>query len=248
MKVLGINPAIEALRAGRVIALTVSTQRRTGLDELLRLAEAHRIRIKRAGRQELDRLARGQHHQGVVATVRPKRVATLAELAASSGPSLTVFLDGINDPHNLGAIARVAEAAGAAGLVIQARRSASVTDAAVKASAGALAHLPVASVVNLTRALKEFKAGGIWVVGLDADAEKSIFSVDLRMPVALVIGAEGHGLRRLVRDQCDWLVSLPMMGCVASLNASVATGIALFEAVRQRSQPEEPHTRQAGES
>jgi 23S rRNA (guanosine2251-2'-O)-methyltransferase len=148
-----------------------------------------------------------------------------------------VVLDGIEDPQNFGAIARVAEAAGAAGLVVQKRRSAPVTGAAVKASAGALAHLPVVSVVNLPRAIGELKAAGIWTVGLDSDAEQSIYSIDLRVPLALVIGAEGRGLRRLVREKCDWRVSLPMMGLVTSLNASVAGGIALFEAVRQRSRP-----------
>ena len=237
MKVFGIKPVVEALRAGRVTALTISTQRRIGLGELLQLAGESRIRIKRAGRQELDQLVGGQQHQGVVATVRLNRAATLLQLTAASNQSLIVVLDGIEDPQNFGAIARVAEAAGAAGLVVQTRRSAPVTGAAVKASAGALAHLPVVSVVNLPRAIGELKAAGIWAVGLDSEAEQSIYSVDLRVPLALVIGAEGRGLRRLVREKCDWRVSLPMMGLVTSLNASVAGGIALFEAVRQRSRP-----------
>lgn len=237
MKVFGINPVVEALRAGRVTALTISNQRRIGLGELLQLAREYQIRVKPAGRQKLDQLAGGQQHQGVVATVRPNPVATLVQLTAASDQSLIVVLDGIEDPHNFGAIARVAEAAGAAGLVVQTRRSAPVTGAAVKASAGALVHLPVASVVNLPRAIEELKAAGIWTVGLDSAAEQSIYSIDLRVPVALVIGAEGRGLRRLVRERCDWLVSLPMMGLVASLNASVAAGVALFEAVRQRSLP-----------
>ncbi len=234
MQIFGINPVLEALRAGRVTSLTVSTQRRTGLRELLRLAEERQIPMRRADRRELDQVASGQHHQGVVATVRPRTTVTLEELVAASDPALIVILDGIEDPHNLGAIARVAEAAGAAGLVIQTRRSAPVSGAAVKASAGALAHLRVASVVNLPRALEELKAAGIWAVGLDAAAEQSVYDVDLRVPIALVIGGEGRGLRRLVRERCDWRVSLPMGGQVASLNASVAAGIALFEAVRQR--------------
>ena len=144
------------------------------------------------------------------------------------------MLDGIEDPHNVGAILRTVDAAGADGVIRQSRHAASLDGAAAKASAGAMSHVKVADVVNIARALEELKSAGVWTVGLAGDATKPYDEVDLTLPTALVVGAEGTGLRRLVRERCDWLVSLPMAGHVQSLNVSVATGIALFEAVRQR--------------
>lgn len=234
MVIYGVNPVLEALRGGRVTALTVSTRRQGRLGELLRLAEQGRVEVRRAERDELNRLASGGAHQGVVATIRPPEPRAVGDLVEGGEPALIVVLDGIEDPHNLGAIARTAEAAGASGLVVPTRRAAPLTAAAVKASAGALAHLPVAPVVNVARALAELRSVGVWTVGLDAEAPRTIYEVDLRAPVALVVGAEGRGLRRLVREGCDWLAALPLAGRLDSLNASVAAGIALFEAVRQR--------------
>ena len=235
MVIYGVNPVLEALRSGRVTALTVGTGRRERLDELLALAERRQVDVRRADARELNRLAAGGAHQGVVATIRPPEAREVSDLIGGGGPALIVVLDGIEDPHNLGAIARSAEAAGASGLVVASRRASPVTAAAVKASAGALAHLPVVPVVNVARALAQLKEAGVWTVGLDAEAPRAIYDVDLRMPVALVVGSEGRGLRRLVRKRCDWLAALPMAGRVGSLNASVAAGIALFEVVRQRS-------------
>ena len=234
MVVYGVHPVLEALRSGRVTALAVGTGRRERLDELLALAKRWRVDVRRADARELDRLAAGGVHQGVVATIRPPEARAVTDLIGAGAPALIVVLDGIEDPHNLGAIARSAEAAGASGLVVPARRASPVTAAAVKASAGALAHLPVAPVANVAQALAQLKEAGVWTVGLDAAAERSLYAMDLRAPVAIVVGSEGRGLRRLVRERCDWLAALPMEGRVASLNASVAAGVALFEAVRQR--------------
>ena len=234
MVIYGVNPVLEALRSGRVEALVVGHRRQGRLDELLHLAERRGVRVRRAEADELNRLASGGVHQGVVATIRPPEPRSVGDLVDAAAPALIVVLDGIEDPHNLGAIARTAEVAGASGLVVPTRRAAPLTGAAVKASAGALAHLPVASVVNVARALAELQSAGVWTVGLDAAAPQTIYDIDLCLPVALVVGGEGRGLRHLVRERCDWLAALPQRGQVASLNASVAAGIALFEAVRQR--------------
>lgn len=235
MLIFGVRPAVEALRAGRVTALAVSTRRRRGLSELLELAARRRVRLRRVERAELDRLAGGGAHQGVAATVRAPDACSVADLVAARTPPLVVVLDGIEDPRNLGAVARSVDAAGGSGLVLAERRAAPVTGAAVKASAGALAHVPLAAVVNLARAIGELKAAGVWTIGLDAEADRSLYDLDLRLPSAFVVGGEGRGLRRLVRERCDWRAALPMRGQVSSLNASVAVGVALFEAVRQRS-------------
>ena len=234
MNIYGINPTVEALRAGRVTEISVSTRRQRGLAEILALAGRGRVRVRRVETTELDRMARGGSHQGVVAAVRQLDECAVADLVAAQATPLLVVLDGIEDPQNLGAIARTAEAAGVGGLVLQTRRAASVTGAAVKASAGALAHLRLAPVVNISRALDELKAAGVWTIGLDAGSEQSLYDIDLTVPSALVVGAEGRGLRRLVRERCDRRVALPMRGQMSSLNASVAVGVALFEAIRQR--------------
>lgn len=234
MVIYGIQPTLEALRAGRVTAVAISTRRAAGLSELVRLAERRQVRLRRVEPAELDRLAAGGVHQGVVATADPLDACTVSDLVAAGDPPLLVVLDGIEDPRNLGAIARAAEAAGAAGMIVQKRRTAPVSPVALKASAGALAHLPVVPVVNVARALEELKAAGVWTVGLDAGAGRTLFEIDLRLPVAFVVGAEGRGLRRLVRERCDWAAALPMRGRIGSLNAAVAAGVALFEAVRQR--------------
>lgn len=235
MLIFGVKPAVEALRAGRVTELTVSARRRRGLDDLLALAGGRRVPVRRVEHAALDRLAGGAAHQGVVASVRALDARSVGDLVAARSPALLVVLDGVEDPRNLGAIARAVDAAGGSGLILPERRSAPITGAAVKASAGALVHVGVAPVVNLARALEELKASGVWTIGLDAGADHSLYDLDLRLPTALVVGREGRGLHRLVRERCDWLAALPMRGRVASLNASVAAGVALFEALRQRS-------------
>ncbi len=235
-----MNPTLEALRAGQVTEIRLGEGRRRGTEELLALAERHGVRVRRVARREIDRLSGHGAHQGVVATVRRPVDYAVTDLLGGSAPPLIVVLDGVEDPRNLGAVARTAAAAGANGIVVQTRRSAATTGAAVKASAGVIAHVRLAHVVNLSRALDALKAAGVWVVGLDGGARRSLYELDLRVPTALVVGAEGRGLRRLVRERCDWRAALPMRAEVASLNVSVAAGIALFEAVRQRGGPARP--------
>jgi 23S rRNA (guanosine2251-2'-O)-methyltransferase len=233
----GINPVLEALRTGRVTVLRVA-QRGGRMAAVLEAAARAGIPVRHTTHAELDRETSGGVHQGVVAELPPGdrtrvQVGDLVALDTGSAP-LIVVLDGIEDPHNVGAIVRTVDAAGANGIVRQARRAAALGGAVAKASAGAVAHVRIAEVVNIARALGELKEAGVWTVGLAGDAPTRYDEIDLTLPTALVVGAEGSGLRRLVRERCDWLVSIPMRGQVASLNVSVAAGIALFEAVRQR--------------
>lgn len=238
MLIYGINPVLEALRAGRVASVRVSADAGDRLRALLHEAERAGLDVQRVPAGMLDRAARGGVHQGVVAEVRAAERWSIQDLLASTGgPALLVVLDGIEDPHNVGAIARTVDAAGADGIVRQERRAAPLGGATAKASAGALVHTKVVDVVNIARALDELKDAGVWTVGLAAEASKRYDELDLRLPTAVVVGAEGTGLRRLVRERCDWLASIPMRGHVASLNVSVATGIVLFEALRQRRGP-----------
>jgi 23S rRNA (guanosine2251-2'-O)-methyltransferase len=233
--IYGINPVLEALRAGRVTELRVGERGDDRLKQLLALASERGVRVRRVPAEALERDSRRGVHQGVVADVRSAANFSIEEIVngASEAP-LVVVLDAIEDPHNLGAIIRTADAAGVDGVVIQSRRSAARGGAAVKASAGALAHVKIAEVVNIARAVDELKEAGVWTIGLAAEAADSYEAIDLTLPTALVLGAEGAGLRRLVRERCDRLASIPMRGRVGSLNVSVAAGVVLFEAVRQR--------------
>jgi 23S rRNA (guanosine2251-2'-O)-methyltransferase len=234
-RIHGINPVLEALRAGRVASLAVAGRNDPRLQQILRLAQDAGIAVRRLEPRELESLARGAVHQGVVAEVHPPREYSVQDLVrAAEGPPLLVVLDGVEDPHNVGAIVRSVDACGAHGVIRQTRRSASLDSAAVKASAGALMHVPVADVVNIARAIEELKDLGVWTVGLAGEASQSYDAIDLAMPTAIVLGAEGAGLRRLVRERCDLVVSIPMQGHVDSLNVSVAAGVMLFEAARQR--------------
>lgn len=236
MIIYGVNPVIEALRAKRVTRLRVSGRADRRIDEAVALARAAGVPVERVDVQALERAARGGGHQGIVAEVeapRDYRIADLIERAAPGAP-LIVVLDGIEDPHNVGAILRTADAAGVHGIVRQARHSASLDGIVAKASAGALNHVRIATEVNIARAIDELKEAGVWTVGLAGEAGETYDQVDLTVPTALVLGAEGTGLRRLVRERCDRLVSIPMRGAVESLNVSVAAGVVLFEAARQR--------------
>jgi 23S rRNA (guanosine2251-2'-O)-methyltransferase len=233
--IYGINPVLEALRAGRVKELRVGERSGERMRQVLSLASEHGVRVRRVPAEMLDRDARRGVHQGVVADVEDAAAWSIEELVrGAAGQALIVVLDGIEDPHNLGAILRTVDAAGAHGVVLQTRRSASLEGAAAKAAAGALAHVKIAEVVNIARAIDELKALGVWTVGFAGESPTPYDSMDFTAPTALVMGAEGTGLRRLVRERCDHLVSIPMGGHVGSLNVSVATGIALFEAERQR--------------
>ena len=237
MRIYGINPVLEALRARRATAIHVSPRADERLTAVVRLAEEHDVPVRRVASDELDRLAGGarHRHQGVIAEVEEATSFSVEDLViAAKGAALIVVLDGIEDPQNLGAILRTVDAAGADGVVRQSRHAARLDGAAAKASAGAVSHVKIAEVVNIARAIEDLKQAGVWTVGLAGDAPKRYDEVDLTVPTAVVVGAEGAGLRRLVRERCDWLVSIPMQGHVESLNVSVATGIALFEAIRQR--------------
>lgn len=235
MIIYGINPVLEALRAGRVKELRVGGRADDRLAQVLALAAERGVRVTRVPSEALDRDARRGLHQGIVAEVEKGADYSVDDLVRDArGAPLIVVLDGIEDPHNLGAIVRTADAAGVDGLVVQSRRSAARDGAAAKASAGALAYVRIAEVVNIARAVDELKDAGVWTIGLAGDATDSYEKLDLTLPTALVLGAEGSGLRRLVRERCDRLASIPMRGHVGSLNVSVAAGIVLFEAVRQR--------------
>jgi 23S rRNA (guanosine2251-2'-O)-methyltransferase len=237
MKIYGINPVLEALRAGRVKALLVGGRTDGRVSLAVRGAEQSGVPVRRIAIAELDRVARGAVHQGIAAELGASPAVTIADLAgAAKGPPLIVVLDGIEDPHNLGAILRTADAAGATGVIRQTRRAAPLGGATAKASAGAVSHVKIADVVNIARALEELKAAGVWTLGLAGEATLRYDEVDLTLPMAVVLGAEGSGLRRLVRERCDWVASIPMGGHVQSLNVSVAAGVVLFEAVRQRGQ------------
>ena len=235
MIIYGINPVLEALRAGRVKALQISSRDDERMRELLAFASTHGITPQRVSSEALSRQARGGVHQGVVADVDDASEHTLDDLVRGArGAPLIVVLDGIEDPHNLGAILRSADATGVDGVVVQARRSAARSGVAAKASAGALAHVRIAEVVNIARALEELKELGLWIVGLAGEAATPYDAVDFSAPTAIVLGAEGPGLRRLVREKCDHMTSIPMQGHVGSINVSVAAGVVLFDAVRQR--------------
>lgn len=237
--IYGINSVSEALKArGRAFAWVGVAKERHDL-RLQRLVEDCRkqgVAVRFVGRAELDRMAGNNAHQGVVAVTSAKQYNDLDDvIAAKRGEhSLIIVLDGVEDPHNLGAILRTADAVGANGVVIPERRAAGVTGTVAKASAGASEHLPVAKVTNIARTLEDLKERNVWTVGLDERGKQSYDSIDYKMDCAIVLGAEGKGLHDLVARKCDFLVSIPMLGKVPSLNVSVAAGVVLYEVLRQR--------------
>jgi 23S rRNA (guanosine2251-2'-O)-methyltransferase len=229
----GINPVVEALRAGRLLERILVAQGAGGprLQEIVDLARKRSIPVRFEPRHALERLAGTPAHQGVVALGAAVKYAELDEVASGE---LIVVLDGVEDPHNLGAIVRTAHAAGASTVVIPERRAAGVTDVVAKAAAGALEHLPVARVVNINRTLEELKQRGCWIYGLDERGTEDYTAVDYGAPTVFVLGGEGKGLHEQVRKHCDLLVRIPMAGKISSLNVSVATGVVLFEWRRRR--------------
>jgi 23S rRNA (guanosine2251-2'-O)-methyltransferase len=209
------------------------------LQELRELAQAAGLAVQTAPDEELDRLAQGERHQGVVAEVLPRAEDPETQLeealeALGDTPALLLVLDGVTDPHNLGACMRSADAAGAVAVIVPRDRAAGLTPVVRKVAAGAADSVPLIAVVNLARTLRELKARGLWLVGTTGDALRTVYDLDLTGPTVLVLGSEGEGMRRLTREACDELVSIPMAGAVESLNVSVAAGVALFEVVRQR--------------
>jgi 23S rRNA (guanosine2251-2'-O)-methyltransferase len=236
--ICGINPVLEALGAGTRHfdrLLVVKGLRNRRISEAVSRAGHLGIPMRFEARETLDRMAAGVPHQGVIAVVSAKPLLGLdALLTEARTPALLLVLDGVEDPRNLGAVLRSAEAAGADGVVLPERHSVGLSETVNRASAGALEHVRVARVGNVAQALETMKARGLWVVGFDANGHERWDAVDYRGPVALVVGGEGRGIRRLVRERCDHLVSLPLFGHVGSLNVSVAAGVALYEVVRQR--------------
>jgi 23S rRNA (guanosine2251-2'-O)-methyltransferase len=237
--IYGINSVAEALKArGRAFSWVGVARERHDLRLQRVVEEARRqgVAVRFVERAELDQLAGNNAHQGVVAVTSAKQYNDLDDVVeAKRGQySLIVVLDGVEDPHNLGAILRTADAAGANGVVIPERRAAGVTGTVAKASAGASEHLPVAKVTNIARTLEELKSKNVWTVGLDERGSQAYDSIDYKMDCAVVLGAEGKGLHDLVARKCDFLVSIPMLGKVPSLNVSVAAGVVLYEVVRQR--------------
>ncbi|MFO2550296.1 23S rRNA (guanosine(2251)-2'-O)-methyltransferase RlmB [Alicyclobacillus cycloheptanicus] len=235
--VAGRRPVLEALRAGTPINKIVIAQGAEGgsLAEIVGKAKAAGVLLQNAPKAHLTSVA-GENHQGVLAYVAPRAYADLEDvIARKTGQApLIILLDGVTDPHNLGAVVRTAEAAGAQGVVIPKRRSVPLTGTVAKAAAGALEYVPVARVSNLNQAMDRLKKAGYWIVGLAAEGDTPYTEVDYRGSIALVVGSEGQGLSRLVEERCDYLVRLPMHGEVQSLNASVAAGVMLYEIVRQR--------------
>lgn len=233
--IYGLRPVIEALRSKRREVREVLDS--VGDEEIASEAAARGITVRRVPRDRVEELARGGVHQGVVARVGPYPYSGLEEILAAPDP-LVVVLDGVTDPRNLGAVLRAADGAGASGVVIPKDRAVGITPVVVKASAGASEHVPVARETNLRRALEKMKEAGVWAYAAEggtAGARTPTYTdLDFSGPVAFVLGSEGRGVRRLVREGCDGAVSIPMRGAVSSLNVSVAAAVLLFEAGRQR--------------
>ena len=237
----GRNAVIEALRAGTAIDKIYLAKGDTDktLGHLASKARDAGIVVGEADRRKLDGMSRTHAHQGVIALAAVREYVTVESIlqtAADRGEApLLVVCDEISDPHNLGAILRTAECAGAHGVIIPKRRSAGLTAIVAKTSAGAVSYMPVARVPNIPALLKDLKKQGVWVFGTAADGNTALYDADLKGPAAIVIGSEGDGMTRLVSENCDFLVSIPMRGHISSLNASAAAAILLYEAVRQRS-------------
>ena len=229
----GIHPVAEALRAGNPLERIVIAQGAGGprLQEIIDLARQAKIPVRFEPRGALDRLAGSSAHQGVVGLGAARKYADLDSVAESE---MLVVLDGVEDPHNLGAIVRTAHAAGAGAVIVPERRAAGVTDVVAKAAAGALEHLPVVRVTNVNRALEDLKERGMWIYGLDERGTEDYDQIDYAQKSVLVLGGEGHGLHEQVRKNCDVLVRIPMAGKISSLNVSVAAGVVLFEWRRRR--------------
>ncbi len=236
----GRNAVIEALRAGSSIDKIFLARGETdaALGHIASTARSRGIVVVECDRRKLDGMSRTHAHQGVIALAAVRAYAEVDDILAAARARgeapLIVVCDELSDPHNLGAVIRTAEAAGAHGVIIPKRRSAGLTAVVAKTSAGAVSHLPVARVANLTACLKELKQAGVWVFGADAAGDRLLYDADLRGPAAIVIGSEGQGMSRLVAENCDFLVKIPLKGKINSLNASAAAAVLLYEAVRQR--------------
>jgi 23S rRNA (guanosine2251-2'-O)-methyltransferase len=240
-KIFGIKPVIEALRAGRPVQrVLIAEQRKSDqeVQEIIRFARGGGIEVRMTTRDALNREAPNALHQGVLAVVAAHEYATLDDIlgipSQKKQTPLFLVLDGVEDPRNLGAILRTAEVAGVHGVILPERRAAGLTETAAKTAAGAVEYVPVVKVVNIVNTLEDLKKCGVWIAGADAGGGLVYWDADFIRPTAIVLGGEGKGIRRLVREHCDYLVSLPLMGRINSLNVSVASGVLLYEVLRQR--------------
>lgn len=236
--IFGRNSVIEALEASRKLEKVLVLDGGTGsLRKIIGMAKDSRVRVEFVDRKTLDRLSGGANHQGVVAkgqVFEYSNVDSICEAAATNGEDpFILILDGIEDPHNLGAILRTGECAGVHGIIIPERRAASVDSVAMKVAAGAAEYVKVARVKNLSRTLDELKNKGVWIVGLDMYGER-YYEQNLKGPIALVVGNEGKGISRLIKEKCDYMISIPLKGKVSSLNASNAVAVAVYETLKQR--------------
>ena len=237
---IGRNAVIEALRSERGInkILLAEGDRAGSVKEILSLARERGIVVQSVNRSKLEALAGGMRHQGVLAYVSPVAYAELEDIlkraAEKEEPPFLLLLDELEDPHNLGALLRTADAAGVHGVLIPKRRSVPLNATVAKTSAGAVEYVPVARIGNISQTLRELKQKGMWVAGADMGGEQAYYEADLTGPLVLVIGSEGHGMSRLTREQCDFVVRMPMAGRINSLNASVAGSILMYEVMRQR--------------
>ncbi|MBI5326907.1 MAG: 23S rRNA (guanosine(2251)-2'-O)-methyltransferase RlmB [Deltaproteobacteria bacterium] len=239
--IYGINPVSEALKSCpehfKDILIAAG---RTGqaVEKIKRLAEQHGIKCRVVEKGEIERLAQTHHHQGVIGSLAEFKYTDIEDILqrwkSSGEKALILILDCIQDPHNLGSLIRTANVAGVHGVIIPKDRAAEVTPAVVKASAGAIEHMLISRVTNIADTILRLKEAGLWIMGIEAGGSQDIYSFDMNTDLAIVIGSEGKGIRRLVKERCDVCLSIPMKGSISSLNVSVAGGIALFEAVRKR--------------
>jgi 23S rRNA (guanosine2251-2'-O)-methyltransferase len=247
--ICGVHAVYEALAAGRQPVERIHILRDARLPrlkEILDLAHERGVPVRKEERAVLEKIAGGVVHQGIIAIAGEASYAPIERILESTRACIVV-LDGVEDPHNLGAVIRTSEACGVSGVVVPERHSAPLSATVAKASAGAVAHLPVVRVGNVANTLDRFKKEGIWVVGVDEEGDRLWTDFDYTVPVALVFGGEHRGLRRLVREHCDVVVRLPMLGKVAALNVSVTAGVLLYEVVRQRSAAGPPSRRNVTE-
>ena len=239
-KVEGRNAVIELLKSDRTVnkIMVARGDRQGSINEILKLAKQNRIIVTEVDRNKLDTLSETKHHQGVIAFVAPieyKDVDDILNVAKERGEEPFILIaDEIEDPHNLGALIRSAEVAGCHGVIIPKRRAVAVTEVVSKVSVGATEYMPIARVNNINDTIRELKDKGVWIVGTDGSADTIYYKQDLTGPIAIVVGSEGRGMNKLSMKNCDFLVKIPMMGKITSLNASVSGGIVLFEALKQR--------------
>ena len=239
-KVEGRNAVIELLKSDRTVnkIMVARGDRQGSINEILKLAKQNRIIVTEVDRNKLDTLSETKHHQGVIAFVAPieyKDVDYILNVAKERGEEPFILIaDEIEDPHNPGALIRSAEVAGCHGVIIPKRRAVAVTEVVSKVSVGATEYMPIARVNNINDTIRELKDKGVWIVGTDGSADTIYYKQDLTGPIAIVVGSEGRGMNKLTMKNCDFLVKIPMMGKITSLNASVSGGIVLFEALKQR--------------